>query len=165
MLLTKIPPAITKEEISEHIVNDVGNRRYVVEDAATHQILASDLTRRQTMEFTWLHDGRGYEIKPRMGVLHDDLGVATEIKHQLSEAFGMEWDVYFKDGPDQPWRRSRITAYGPNERDALLDLIDQAFARRAWSDAFFVRQVGITDPRSLCAHFPPATIQHMAVGG
>lgn len=164
MSRTKIPPAITKEEVAEQLIKDVGALRYVVEDAATRQILATGLTKRQTIDFTWLHDGRDYEIKPRLGILHDDNGMATEITHQLSDAFGIEWDVYFKSGPDQPWRKSRITAYGANERIAILDLVDQGFARQAWSDAFYVRQIGLSDIRAMSMQLDPVMAKRMAVG-
>lgn len=164
MLRTKISPASTKEEICEEFIQDVGCRRYVIEDAETQQILATDLTRRQAMEFTWLHGGRDYEIRARMGVVHDDHGIPTQIKHQLFNEFGLEWDVYFKDGPGQQWRKSRITAYGETERLALLDLVDQAFSRQAWSEAFYVRLIGLSDKRDIANKLGPALAKRIAVG-
>lgn len=163
MKLTKIPTAITDDDRTEHFVYGISRETYTVEDSATHELLAAGLTKRETIEFTWLSNGRDYEIKPRMCTLHDDQGKDTGLTIQLFDVFGTEWDVYFKDGHDLPWRKSRITAYGETERAALIDLIDEGFRREAWSDAYYVHQIGITDMRAFYAEFvPPKTKRALA---
>lgn len=160
MTLTKIPTAITKEDRDDALLCAATCPKYVIEDSATREILAQGLTKRQTIEFAWLSDGRDYAVKPRLCALYDDHGQDTGLTTQLVDIFGAEWDVYFKNGLDLPWRKSRITAYGETERAAMLDLIDAGFEREAWSDAFYVHQIGTTDTRKFLAE----RLQRTAVG-
>jgi hypothetical protein len=93
--------------------------------------------------------GRDYRIERRMGAALDDIGRDTGTTYQLGDLFGPEWDVYFKGGATQDWRKSRLTAFGTNEREAILNLIDDGFRRAAWDDYFYVRLQGVTDLREM----------------
>jgi hypothetical protein len=140
MTPSKLPPPQTLDDQHEEFIFGQNGGRYIVEDIETKEILATGLTRRQTVEFTWLHAGRDYRIEPRTGTVHGDTGI-----NQVVDLFGAEWDVYFKDGSDRAWRKSTITAFGPTERAAMIDLLEAGFQRKAWSKAFNVLEVSAID--------------------
>ncbi|QNA88712.1 hypothetical protein G4G28_09805 [Massilia sp. Dwa41.01b] len=137
---------------------------YVVEEAGTRKVLAHNLNKRQLMEFVWTHDGRDYYVRPRMGAVVDDMGRDTGAAYQLADMFGREWNVYFKNGADHPWRKSRITAYGANEREAVLNLLEEGFRRAGWPDSFHVRLQGTTDIRDLGFDMTPSAERRAAAG-
>lgn len=165
MTTTKIPPALTKEERDDDAIEFWGCcSRLVVKDAASEKILKTGLTKRQTMEFVWLYDGREYEIKPRLGTLCDESGCNSGIKYQFVDIFGPEWDVYFKNGHDQSWRKSNITAYGETERDAILWLLDEGFKRQAWPSAFCIQEMGYNELSKQYKQLEPEAAKRIAVG-
>lgn len=141
------PPRHRQDQIDDFVYQD--SRLYFVEEAKTRRILSGTLSQRALMEFLWTHDGRDYRIEPRMGTALDDIGRDTGVSYQVADLFGREWDVYFKNDASQPWRKSRITAYGQSEREAVIDLLNEGFRREAWSPYFYVRQWGVTDLRDL----------------
>jgi hypothetical protein len=152
MAMSKLPPPADREDFIEDFATDQAGGRYIIEQLENNEVIASGLTRRETVEFTWLYAGRDYRIEPRMGTLHDESGCNTGIRLQAIDVFGAEWDVYFKDGSDRPWRKSKITAYGPTERAAIIDLLEAGFKRKVWTARFYVRDIRCTDLRWLDAH-------------
>lgn len=147
MFHTRIPPASSQEDRIDDFLAITERDRFVLEEAATRQVLADGINKRQLMELVWALHGRDYRIERRMGTALDDIGRDTGSSYQLGDLFGPEWDVYFKNGETQPWRKSRLTAFGINEREATLNLLDEGFRRAAWDDYFYVRLQGVTDLR------------------
>jgi|GEM_PF-2951671 len=151
MVHTRIPPASSQEDRIDDFLAATERDLYVLEEAATRKVLFDGLTKRQLMEVVWTLHGRDYRIERRMGTAHDDIGRDTGAAYQLGDLFGAEWDVYFKNGAAHPWRKSRLTAFGTNEREAVLNLLDDGFKRAAWDDYFYVRLHGVTDLREVGA--------------
>jgi len=149
MVHTRIPPASNREDRIDDFLAITERHLYVVEEAATRRVLFDGVNKRQLMELVWTLHGRDYRVERRMGTALDDIGRDTGATYQLGDLFGPEWDVYFKNGATQPWRKSRLTAFGMNEREAILNLIDDGFRRGAWGDYFYVRLQGITDLREM----------------
>ncbi len=149
MVHTRIPPASSQQDRVDDFLAVTERDLFVVEEAATRRVLLHSVNKRQLMEVVWTFDGRDYRIERRMGAVLDDIGRETGITYQLGDLFGPEWDVYFKNGESQPWRKSRLTAFGMNEREAILNLIDDGFRRAAWDDYFYVRKQGYTDTREV----------------
>lgn len=149
MVHTRIPPASSQQDRVDDFLAVTERDLFVVEEAATRRVLLDGVNKRQLMEVVWTSHGRDYRIDRRMGAVLDDIGRETGITYQLGDLFGPEWDVYFKNGENQPWRKSRLTAFGMNEREAILNLIDDGFRRAAWDDYFYVRKQGDTDMREV----------------
>lgn len=147
MAHTRIPPASSQEDRIDDFLAATERDLYVLEEAATRKVLIHSLNKRQLMEVVWTLHGRDYRIERRMGTALDDIGRSTGTAYQLADLFGPEWDVYFKNGATQTWRKSRLTAFGLNEREAILNLLDDGFRRAAWDDYFYVRLQGVTDLR------------------
>jgi hypothetical protein len=145
MIHSRIPPAADRQDRIDDFVR-VDRNRYIVEEAGTNRILAYGLNKWDLMEFVWTYGGRDYRIDPRMGAVVEDAGRDTGTTYQLADLFGLEWDVYFKNDDAQPWRKSRMTAYGARERDAVLNFLKQGFRLDAWADYFYVRDQGVTIP-------------------
>jgi hypothetical protein len=156
MAHTRVPPAASEKDRIDDFLAITERDQYVVEEASTRRVLADGLTKRQLMELLWTHDGRDYCVKPRMGPVFDVIGRDTGATYQLADMFGPEWDVYFKNSAAQPWRLSRITAYGASEREAVLNLLDEGFRRAGWTDYFYVRLHGVTDLRDWGLDIPPS---------
>jgi hypothetical protein len=149
MVHTRIPPASSQEDRIDDFLAITERDLFVVEEAATRRILFDGVNKRQLMELVWTLHGRDYRVERRMGTALDDVGRDTGTTYQLGDLFGPEWDVYFKNGAVEPWRKSRITAFGMNEREAILNLLDDGFRRAAWDDYFYVRLHGYTDLREM----------------
>jgi hypothetical protein len=165
MAHTQIPPPRDRQDRIDDFVRQ-DERRYIVEVARTGKVIGANLSRWELMEFVWTYGGRDYRIEPRIGVVLDDIGRSTGVTYQLADLFGLEWDVYFKNGGDQPWRKSRITAYGPSEREAVLNLLDDGFKKAAWDDDFYVWMWGLTDLRKLgLVSSPPSSSDKRAAIG
>jgi hypothetical protein len=156
MVHTRIPPASSREEHIDDFLATTERELFVVEEAATRRVLADGVNKRQLMEVVWMLHGRDYRIERRIGAVLDDIGRDTGTTYQLGDLFGPEWDVYFKNGATQPWRQSRLTAFGSNEREAILNLLDDGFRRAAWDDYFYVRLQGVTDLREMGISCPNA---------
>lgn len=149
MVHSRIPPVASEEDRIDDFLARTESNLYVVEEAATKKILFEPVTRRQVMEIAWTLHGRDFRIERRMGMAFDDAGRETSATYQLADLFGPEWDVYFKNGAAHPWRKSRLTAFGLTEREAILNLLDEGFRRAAWDDYFYVRLHGYTDLREM----------------
>jgi hypothetical protein len=149
MVHTRIPPAASHQDHVEDFLAKTERELFIVEEASTRRVLIHSVNKRQLMEVVWTLHGRDYRIERRMGAALDDAGRKTGTTYQLGDLFGPEWDVYFKGGPTQAWRKSRLTAFGTNEREAILNLIDDGFRRAAWDDYFYVRLQGVTDLREI----------------
>jgi len=149
MIHTRIPPASTQDDRIDDFLAKTERDLFILEEAATRRVLFDGLNKRQLMEVVWTLQGRDYRIERRMGTALDDIGRDTGATYQLGDLFGPEWDVYFKNGAEQPWRKSRITTFGANEREAILNLLDDGFRRAAWDDYFYVRLRGVTDLREV----------------
>ena len=164
MAHTRVPPATSQQDRMDDCMAFTEGGKYVLEEAGTRKVLASGLNKRQLMEVVWTHDGRDYCIKPRMGTVVDDIERKTGASYQLADMFGPEWDVYFKNVATQPWRKSRITAYGASEREAVLNLLDEGFRRTGWTDYFYVRLQGTMDMRGFGFNLTPSAERRAAVG-
>ncbi|MGX9221047.1 hypothetical protein ACWV27_22000 [Massilia varians] len=151
MVHTRIPPASSQDDRIDDFLAATERDLYVLEEAATRKVLIGGLNKRQLMEVVWTLHGRDYRVERRMGTALDDIGRSTGAVYQLADLFGPEWDVYFKNGATQPWRKSRLTAFGVNEREAIFNLLDEGFRRAAWDDYFYVRLQGVTDLREIGA--------------
>lgn len=149
MIHTRIPPASTQDDRIDDFLAKTERDLFILEEAATRRVLFNGLNKRQLMEVVWTLQGRDYRIERRMGTALDDIGRDTGATYQLGDLFGLEWDVYFKNGAEHPWRKSRLTAFGANEREAILNLLDDGFRRAAWDDYFYVRLQGMTDLRGM----------------
>lgn len=149
MVHTRIPPASSQQDRVDDFLAVTERDLFVVEEAATRRVLFDGVNKRQLMEVVWTFNGRDYRIERRMGGVLDDIGRETGITYQLGDLFGPEWDVYFKNGESQAWRKSRLTAFGMNEREAILNLIDDGFRHAAWDDYFYVRKQGYMDMREV----------------
>ena len=149
MVHTRIPPASSQDDRIDDFLAITERDLFIVEEAATRRVLVNGVNKRQLMEVVWTLYGRDYRIEPRMGTVVDDIGRDTGVSYQLGDLFGPEWDVYFKNGQTHPWRKSRLTAFGVNEREAILNLLDEGYRRAAWDDYFYVRLHGYTDLRDL----------------
>jgi hypothetical protein len=132
MHITKISAACTEREAMDDALFTSVYSHFYVQDAVSGELLINHVTQRDALEFIWLQNGGDYKVSPRMGCLYDENGNKTNLTRQLSNKFGLEWDVYFKDSTDAPWLISRMTAYGPTERRAMYDLLMEAVRREAW---------------------------------
>lgn len=128
--ITKIPPAVTTAEHNDSLSEPVGFFRVVHEP--TGQVIAEGLRPREVIEATWLHSGRDYALRPRLQQLTPENGSAQTELQQVVGLFGPEWDVYIKAGTDEPWHRSGLSAYGITEREAVIRLFEEGFARGPW---------------------------------
>ena len=164
MTHTRVPPAASENDRIDDFLAETERDKFIVEEASTRKVLASGLNKRQLMEMMWTYDGRDYFIRPRMGAVLDDVGRDTGGTYHLADMFGPEWDVYFKNGSVEPWRESRITAYGESEREAVLNLLDEGFRRAGWTDYFYVRLHGLTDLRDWAISSTPDAEKRSAVG-
>ena len=149
MSQSRIPPATTEQDRIDDFLARTESDLYVIEEAATRKVLFEPVTKRQVMEIVWTLHGRDFRVEKRMGAVLDDVGRDTGSTYQLADLFGPEWDVYFKNGAANPWRKSRLTAFGLNEREAILNLLDEGFRCAAWDDYFYVRLHGVTDLREM----------------
>lgn len=138
--ITKIPPAITKEEREDDLVAGCDGR-YEVVHLPTGQVVASRVAAREALEAAWLCGGRDYVLEPRMVASVAEKGDAKAQQQQAVGVFGPEWDVYFKAQEAEPWQRSGLTAYGVTQREAILALLDEAFRRAAWPAEFQLRRM------------------------
>jgi hypothetical protein len=149
MVHSRIPPASSQQDRTDDFLAITERDLFVIEEAATKRVLLDGVNKRQLMEVVWTLHGRDYRIERRMGAALDDIGRDTGTTYQLGDLFGPEWDVYFKNGAAEPWRKSRLTAFGMNEREAILNLLDDGFRRAAWDDYFYIRLQGVTDLREM----------------
>lgn len=131
---SKIGTLTAEEERIEDCLDSVGPfARQRVYETNSQRELANDVSWRDAVHLALTYDGRDYEIRPRMGTVCDSNGEATGTSVHVNDIFGLEWDVYFRDGEDRAWRKSRITAYGSTERRALSDLLTNVYRYSAWS--------------------------------
>ena len=114
MIHTRIPPASTQDDRIDDFLAKTERDLFILEEAATRRVLFNGLNKRQLMEIVWTLQGRDYRIERRVATAFDDIGRDTGVTYQLGDLFGLEWDVYFKNGAEQPWRKSRLTAFGAN---------------------------------------------------
>jgi phage repressor protein C with HTH and peptisase S24 domain len=113
-------------------------RRYLLIDGQTGETLAANMGPRELMKLVWTLGGRDYRLKPRMNPVANSANRTTGGSSPSVGAGTSEWDVHFKNGAAQPWRKSTITAFGTSEQEAILNALDEGFRRAAWTDDFTV---------------------------